>query len=178
MGGELRWARATIGKHRAVVSLVIGLVLLAPTALAADDGTEQEPALEALAWMVGSWGGRAAEVDAEEHWIAPKAGTMLGLHRDVSEGRTVFFEYLRIEVRDDGIFYVASPKGRSGVSFRLVEHTDQRVVFENPDHDFPQRILYWLAEDGALNARIEGLRDGRYQAAAWRWEPLASSNED
>ncbi len=28
------------------------------------------------------------------------------------------------------------------------------AVFENPDHDFPQRIRYALAEDGTLSATI------------------------
>jgi len=29
-------------------------------------------------------------------------------------------------------------------------------VFENPAHDFPQQISYWLADDEALDARIAG----------------------
>jgi hypothetical protein len=32
------------------------------------------------------------------------------------------------------------------------------VVFENPRHDFPQRVAYRLDPDGVLQARIEGQR--------------------
>ena len=35
------------------------------------------------------------------------------------------------------------------------------VVFENPQHDFPQRIIYRLEKDGSLLARIEGVNQGR-----------------
>jgi hypothetical protein len=43
-------------------------------------------------------------------------------------------------------------------------------VFENKEHDFPQRILYWRGK-GALHARIEGLRDGQPRSLEWRWMP-------
>ena len=43
-----------------------------------------------------------------------------------------------------------------------------RVVFENPVHDFPQRIIYW--KDGAdLRARIEGTQKGKEGSMEWRW---------
>jgi hypothetical protein len=41
------------------------------------------------------------------------------------------------------------------------------VVFENPEHAFPRRILYW--RDGAnLHARIEGHR-AREAQLEWTW---------
>jgi hypothetical protein len=40
-------------------------------------------------------------------------------------------------------------------------------VFENLEHDFPQRILYWLDVDGRLHARIEGPKEAAEQAQEW-----------
>jgi len=34
------------------------------------------------------------------------------------------------------------------------------LIFENAAHDFPQRIIYRLNDDGSLLARIEGKRGG------------------
>jgi len=34
-------------------------------------------------------------------------------------------------------------------------------VFENREHDFPQRVIYRRELDGSMHARIEGERDGR-----------------
>jgi hypothetical protein len=131
------------------------------------------PGVESLAWIAGAWEGDDGRVQMEEHWLAPKGGTMLGLHRDVASGRTVGFEFLRIETQGDGIVYVASPQGRPGTPFRLVESGPKRAVFENPEHDFPQRILYWLDAEGALHARIEGLQGGKTASEEWTWKRAA-----
>jgi Domain of unknown function (DUF6265) len=99
--------------------------------------------------MAGTWTGVQEKVEMEEHWLPPKGNTMLGLHRDVASGKTVMFEFLRIEWTPEGITYWASPRGRAATPFRLKEARDKYVVFENPEHDFPQRIIYWLEKDGA-----------------------------
>jgi hypothetical protein len=45
-----------------------------------------------------------------------------------------------------------------------------RVVFENPAHDFPQRVIYW--KDGNdLCARIEGTMNGKAESEEWKWSP-------
>ena len=127
------------------------------------------PSLSELAWMTGSWTGVERGVEMEEYWQAPKGNSMLGLHRDVAKSRTVSFEFLRIEAKADAVTYWASPGGRPATPFRLVELKGKRVVFENLEHDFPQRIIYWLSDDGALHAKIEGTQDGKSSSAEWTW---------
>ncbi len=122
-----------------------------------------------LSWMTGSWAGSQDGTDIEEVWTAPRGGTLLGLHRDVSGGRTVSFEFMRIEAAADGVTYWASPKGRPATPFRMVENAKDRVVFENREHDFPTRVLYWLGADGALHARIEGTLQGKAASEEWTW---------
>ncbi len=122
-----------------------------------------------LSWMTGSWAGTQGGTEMEEVWTAPKGGSMLGLHRDVSGGRTVSFEFLRIDASKDGLTYWGSPQGRPATPFRMIESTKDRVVFENAEHDFPTRILYWLGGDGALHARIEGTLQGQPASEEWTW---------
>lgn len=128
-------------------------------------------ALSDLAWMAGSWTGGAGGVEMEEHWTAPKGNSMVGLHRDVAKGRTMVFEFLRIEQQGDRIVYLSMPNGRSpATAFPLKELSSTRVVFENPSHDFPQRIIYW--KDGTdLRARIEGTMNGKAGSEEWKWSP-------
>ena len=129
--------------------------------------------LDSLAWITGSWTGTARGVEMEEHWTSPKGGSMIGIHRDVAKGRTVSFEFLRIEMQKDQIVYLSMPNGRSPATpFPLKEVSGTRVVFENPAHDFPQRIIYW--KDGNdLRARIEGTMNGKAGSEEWRWSPGA-----
>jgi hypothetical protein len=111
-----------------------------------------------LAWISGDWqtpSGQKAQI--EEHWTAPAGASMMGLSRTVAQGKTVEFEYLRIEQRADGIYYVAHPKARCpGTDFKLTSLTGKEAVFENPEHDFPKRIIYRKSADGSLIASIDG----------------------
>jgi hypothetical protein len=122
-----------------------------------------------LTWLAGTWVGQKDGVEMEEHWTAPRGGALLGLHRDVKGGRLVSYEFLRIEKTDAGVAYFASPGGKPPVPFALVEQADRRVVFENRQHDFPQRILYWLDDKQALHARIEGPQGGTTISEEWIW---------
>ena len=129
--------------------------------------------IASLAWMAGTWSGVADGVDGEETWTPPRGGAMLGIHRDVRAGRMVGFEFLRIDTDKDGLTYWASPGGRPATPFRLKAGGPGRVVFENPAHDFPQRILYWLGDDGKLHARIEGTANGKPGDEEWSWSRTA-----
>lgn len=127
------------------------------------------PDLADLAWMAGHWSGQKDETVMEEFWTAPAGGVMLGLHRDVTQGRPAFFEYLRIEERDGRVAYIASPKGKGATEFVLVSLEIDRATFENLEHDFPQRIIYHREGD-RLTARVEGMVDGELQSKEWAWE--------
>src|SRR5687767_15245664 len=94
--------------------------------------TAQSHSISELSWIAGDWqsapGGRA---QVEEHWIHPAGGSMLGMSRTVAGTRTVEFEFLRIEQREDGIYYVAQPKGRCpATDFKLTRVGAQEAVFE------------------------------------------------
>jgi len=146
----------------------IAAVMLFSAALAAQ---ATKPVITDLAWMAGSWSGESRGIQMEEHWTAPKGNSMVGLHRDVGKGRTMLFEFLRIEQQGDRIVYLSMPNGRSPATpFPLKEMSGTRVVFENPQHVFPQRIIYW--KDGNdLRARIEGTMNGKPAGEEWRWSP-------
>jgi hypothetical protein len=153
--------------------VIAGMLLAAPGLSGHVLYAQAKPTLASLAWMAGAWAGTAGGVEMEEHWTSPKGNSMIGLHRDVAKGRTVGFEFLRIEQQADRIVYLSMPNGRSPATpFPLKEVSGTRVVFENPTHDFPQRIIYW--KDGAdLRARIEGTMNGKAGSEEWRWSPAA-----
>jgi len=110
-----------------------------------------------LAWLAGDW--QTAPTGArrvDEHWTAPSGGAMLGMSRTVKGDAMVAFEYLRIVERADGMFYVAHPNARApGTDFRLTSLTATRVVFENPQHDFPKRIIYEKKGEHGLSAVVD-----------------------
>ena len=150
-------------KTRSCVQWHLALVLLAGLFVCSEGISIHTSAQAAydiadLAWISGDWqtpSGQKAQI--EEHWTAPAGASMMGLSRTVAQGKTVEFEYLRIEQRADGIYYVAHPKARCpGTDFKLTSLTGKEAVFENPEHDFPKRIIYRKSADGSLVASIDG----------------------
>jgi hypothetical protein len=121
----------------------------------------QEHKLEAVAWLTGCWASETGEAGSGEQWTAPAGGTMLGMGRTVRNGQTVDHEFLQIRVNAEGrLVYVALPARQKEATFVASELREGAVIFENPQHDFPQRISYRLQPGGRLHARIEGLRGG------------------
>ncbi len=144
--------------RRLLISIVSALLvsLLSPSVGAQTQTTTAAPTISDLSWLAGDWqtapGGRA---QIEEHWTQPAGGSMLGMSRTVLGVRTLEFEYLRLEKRSNGIYYVAHPKGRCpGTEFKLTSVTTTEAVFENPAHDFPKRIIYKRTAAG-LVAKID-----------------------
>ena len=147
-----------------VIASVVVLLAASPLAAQVPPG-----GVEALAWMAGTWAGERDGVAMEELWTIPRGGALLGLHRDVKAGRLLSWEFLRIQATDAGTFYYASPLSAPPTAFKLVETGDKRAVFENKQHDFPQRVLYWVDTKGALHARIEGPQGDMTVSEEWVW---------
>jgi hypothetical protein len=124
-------------------------------------GAQSPARLETLGWMAGPWQGTFGRAEIEEHWLAPKGGRMLGLGLTVANGKMGSFEFLRIEERPEGLFYVAQPNGRPPVEFRLTRSSGQEATFENPRHDHPKIITYRRNAD-SLFARVEGDEGGKH----------------
>lgn len=70
--------------------------------------------------------------------------------------RTTEFEFLAIREIGGALAYAAKPSGQAEAVFPLVKSSAGELVFENPTHDFPRRILYRRNPDGSVTARIEG----------------------
>lgn len=122
---------------------------------------DTKPTVADLAWLAGCWDGSTAKREYSEQWMKPSGQTLLGMSRTVVNGKTVAFEFLQIREQEGEIYYIAKPSGQAEASFKLIKHGKQEAVFENPGHDFPQRIIYRLAEDGSLAAAIEGMSNGK-----------------
>lgn len=141
--------------------LTIALFLLAPVSSA--HAQPAKPSINDLSWLAGCWEANVRGRKVNEHWMKPGGGIMLGMARTVSQGKAAEFEFTQIrEDKDGSIYYVAKPSGQAEASFKLVILKNKKMaVFENPQHDFPQRIIYSRLSDGSLFARVEATVNGQ-----------------
>lgn len=166
------YARARLALALALACAASSCSPKSPLVFASPGELLYDGSLPGLGWLTGVW----ASIDGqtEEHWTLPRGGTMLGAGRSVIAGRTRFYEHLRIEQAGDAVLYHASPSGQAATTFRLVERSERRLVFENPEHQDPSRIIYERTGETSLVARVEGTRDGKPTSDAtelWRIAP-------
>ncbi|MCZ6873454.1 MAG: DUF6265 family protein [bacterium] len=146
--------RMTVG-----VLTILVMVLLPRISIAQAAG--DKPSAITPLWLAGCWELTAGELVTEEHWMAVRGSTLLGMSRTVRGGQLVGYELLLLYEEESGWVYEAHPSGQPAASFKSSAMTDTSMVFSNPDHDFPQTISYFKISSDSLLARIAGERSGR-----------------
>mgnify|MGYP006972342787 CR=1 FL=1 len=153
---------------------ILAAVALVGGAYAQDD--EHRATIRQMGYLAGDWAETRNGVTVEEHWVGPVGGVMAGVTITHSEkpGAKTRIEFMSIVEKDDTLVFIARPDGQPPTEFRLKEADNGIATFENPDHDFPQRVIYEIAgEDlNELKARIEGTIDGKSRAMDWSYKRL------
>ena len=154
---------------------IAATAIAAGTALAwpvAHPRASQDTGIEQLAWISGCWVYTSPRVFIEELWTRPAGGTMLGvsrtLRRTPTGDSTMAWEFIRVYARGTDLVYAAQPHNQPAAEFTSERVSDSVVVFANPAHDYPQRIIYRRAGKDSLRARVEGTQGGRTPGARSR----------
>ncbi len=135
--------------------------------------------LDALAWLAGTWINDDGDRLIEEIWTAPASDLMLGMSRTLKGGTTVSFEFMRISVRADGVFYIAQPRGKPPLEFPLQSWDGAQAVFTNAGNgDHLKRIIYRHNTDGSFTARIEGANQGAEFAEDYPYHRVRAAHVD
>jgi len=122
-------------------------------------GLTAQQSVEELSWMTGCWRQQSGTRVIDETWSTPGGGALLGMSRTVAGGRMVAYEFMRIQ-DEGGLTFTAKPSGQNEASFKVLKRGPREIVFENPAHDFPQRVIYRRDGD-LLIGRIEGTQNGK-----------------
>jgi hypothetical protein len=136
-----------------------------PAPAKAAQPSEANGPLAELAWLAGCWRGSVNQREFREHWLPLRGNLLVGAGHTVNAGRTQDFEYLRIEMRGNDLWYVASPSGGRAAEFRLSDRStdgpDTIFTFASSTPEFPQRIVYRRGTSGWLYVHVEGKLDGQ-----------------
>ena len=155
--------------RRMVLCVLLTIAIAGMTSLGRSSAA-QESGVARLHWISGCWVSDDGKERTEEFWFKP-AGSMIGMSRTIAGGKTVFIEYCQIaEARGEINYTVSLGMGARPVSFKLIKSSDSEAVFENPAHDFPQRIIYRLESKDSLFARIEGKEKGVSKGMDFRYK--------
>jgi len=86
-------------------------------------------------WLAGHWIGEGFGGLSEEMWSLPEDGTMMGMFRQVNDGKLVFYEFLLLD--KDGLklkHFEPDLKGWETkdeyVTFPMIEYTKDKIVLK------------------------------------------------
>lgn len=111
-----------------------------------------EPGLD---WLAGKWCSSDQGRQIDEVWLPAAGGELLGMSRTVQGATVETFEYMRIVFKDKDATLHVQPNGAPPTLFSQAARGDGWIRFENPAHDFPNRIEYRRDGD-QLQASIAG----------------------
>jgi len=120
--------------------------------------------LEKASWLIGEWQNNSPEGNATETWEKKNDSTFAGKSYFVVGKDTVSSETISLEQNGKELFYIPTVKGQNNeqpVKFALTSSTSKQLIFENPIHDFPQKISYTQIKNDSLLAEISGTMNGK-----------------
>lgn len=110
--------------------------------------------------LTGAWEGQHGNGIYKEDWTRTGDQELSGKANFIKDNKIVNQEILKLISNINGVFYIADVSHNpEPVSFKLSNTDEKSVVFENPEHDFPQKITYTFSDEDSLTAVIESLSE-------------------
>jgi hypothetical protein len=123
--------------------------------------------------MEGTWQARTAKGAIYEEWKAGNANNMHGRSYKVNGSDTITLETVQLLEQENKLYYIPTVNGQNNnqpVRFNLTSNADRTFIFENPAHDFPQRIIYKLIHADSMVAWIDGNINGKRKSVEFGYK--------
>src|SRR6476620_6834450 len=120
--------------------------------------------LKKMDWLIGTWEQKLPEGILSEEWKKENDSTYSGKSFFIKEKDTIHMESIVLTQKNDELLYIPTVKGQNNdepVTFKLTSDTENSYSFENPSHDYPQKITYKKVSDNNLLATISGKQNGK-----------------
>ena len=115
-------------------------------------------------WLLGSWENKSELGYLQENWTKINDSIYQGSTYFIKEKDTLHNEQITLEQKEGKVRYVPTVKGQNNdqpVVFLLTSQTAKQFVFENPNHDYPKKIIYNMINSDSLVAVISGVQEGK-----------------
>lgn len=132
-------------------------------------------AVENSNWLIGRWENNSKEGNLSEFWTKANDSTLHGECYFVIEKDTVFGEKVELMQRGNDFIYeasVAKQNDEKPVPFKLTSSSDKEMIWENPAHDYPNKIVYNKVGNDSLVAEIFGTKDGKAKSETFKMKKV------
>ena len=125
--------------------------------------------------LIGAWKMDSQRGAIYEEWQVRGDNQLWGRSYKIKNNDTLVLENVIISLQGDAIFYtpvVQNQNNQQPVPFKLISCNNNRYVFENKEHDYPQRVIYDLVSANDLRARIEGSKGGKEMGSDFNYSRM------
>lgn len=154
---------------KVIKPLLIGTVLI--LASCQDKSENKYEKLEKMTWLIGQWENKSPEGLLTETWTKDNDSTFSGQTYFIkNEKDTLHSESIVLTQTKEALIYRPTVKGQNNdqpVDFKLTSDLENSFTFENPKHDYPQKIVYKKVNDKSLVATISGIQQGKQSSESY-----------
>ena len=121
---------------------------------------QSQSEIELITFFEGTW--KIENKQSYEVWEKENATTFKGYSYKIIDGNEVIQEYLKIEFRDNQLFYTAkvlNQNNQKEIEFILNPSIKGKLSFENLKHDFPKKIQYKKLNFNQILVEVLGVND-------------------
>lgn len=156
---------------KALNALVLFVVVISgttPASAQSREGAVDEAVIgcetpDQLDWILGTWETAGGRQIFRESWVRLSGETWEGVGRvlDADSRDVASEESLRLVGMGGRLFYLAKVEHNDlPIAFAATACSTAHVAFENPDHDFPKRIVYRRIDSDNITVDVD---DGQGQ---------------
>lgn len=136
-------------------------------ALLSFNAIDNQKSFKKLYALEGLWRMNGKRGPVFEEWKKFNKNELQGRSYFLKAGDTIINERVTLSKTKAGIFYtpvVEDQNNKQPIAFKMTKAENNAFVFENPEHDFPKRIVYKLITSDSLHAFIDdGTENGKRQ---------------
>jgi Domain of unknown function (DUF6265) len=144
--------------RKKIVLAIVGIIVLGSWI------SLPEKSIQKAEWLIGTWENKTQRGSIYETWTKISDDELHGKSYILKNNDTVVFETVQLLQEGDKLFYIPTVKNQNNnlpVRFALTRSSDTELVFELPEHDFPQVIAYTKIHTDSLVAQISGKKNGQ-----------------
>ena len=122
-------------------------------------------------WILGTWELKNEKGILTETWVRQNDSTFAGTFYFINVKDTLHKETIRLEHRADSITYFAKVIGQNNdksIPFKLTTASIDSLIFENPAHDYPQKMVYQKNKTNGIIITLSGQLQGKQRSEKYK----------
>jgi hypothetical protein len=126
--------------------------------------------IEKVSWLIGNWENTTEEGNLSETWKKINDSTLVGESYFIRNKDTLHWESITLLEKEVALLYIPIVTGQNDnkpITFKLTSLTEKEFTFENPAHDYPQKIVYQMVNDSNIVTTISGMQQGKISTESY-----------